>query len=140
MSGARGWGRWAIGVALLAGCADEDWVYRPRDGGSARLDAGVVRTDGAVGDRTVAGDVPRDLGAETDAGVITQVDVPTERDVVAGTDAGPMPTGLNVRVQGIATSAGGSASVGTLRLSETGFEMGERSCVGTLCAVGGLVP
>lgn len=129
-----------MGAALLAGCADDDWVYRPRDGGSARLDAGVVRADGAVGDRTVAGDVPRDDGTETDAGVVTQGDVPTERDVGAGTDTGPMPTGLTVRVQGIATSAGGSASVGTLRVSETVFEMGGRTCVGTLCAVGGLVP
>ena len=49
-------------------------------------------------------------------------------------------TGLTVRAQGMATSAAGSLTVGTLRVSETGFEVGGRACVGTLCAVGGLVP
>jgi hypothetical protein len=140
----------AVGAVLLAGCADADWLYRPRDAGAARLDSRVVVPDGAVGDRGIASDVdvvttsdvPLILDSRTDAdvGVITQDDVPTERDVGAGTDTGPIPTGLTVRAQGMATSAGGSATVGTLRVSETGFEVGERGCVGTLCVVGGLVP
>ena len=144
------WGRLAVGAVLLAGCSDEDWLYRPRDAGTARLDSGVVVSDGAAGDHGAAldlgvvppTDVPLILDSRTDAdvGVITQDDVPTERDVGAGTDTGPIPTGLTVRAQGMATSAGGSATVGTLRVSETGFEMGERGCVGTLCVVGGLVP
>lgn len=150
MSRGQRWGWVAVGVVLLAGCSDEDWLYRPRDAGAARLDSGVVVSDGAVGDRGVAGDVDvvtpgdvpttRDGGTDVDVGVITQDDVPTERDVGAGADTGPIPTGLTVRAQGMATSAGGSATVGTLRVSETGFEMGERGCVGTLCVVGGLVP
>jgi len=89
------------------------------------MDAGVVRSDGAVGDRGVASD-----GS----------DVPGARDAETDTDAGPMPTGLTVRAQGVATSAAASATVGTLRVSEAGFEAGERGCVGTLCVVGGLVP
>jgi hypothetical protein len=77
-------------------------------------------------------DVVRDDGA---AG---PVDVQTGED--GATDAGPLPTGITVRAAGLATVGGGSATVGTLRVSETGFEVGERVCVGTLCAVGGLVP
>lgn len=115
---------------VLAGCSDEDWLYRPRDAGAARLDSGVVVSDGAVGDRGVAGDVD----------VVTPGDVPTTRDGGTDVDAGPVATGITVLAQGMATSAGGSATVGTLRVSETGFEMGERGCVGTLCVVGGLVP
>lgn len=120
MSEAREWGRAIVGAALLAGCADEDWTYRPRDAGAARLDGGAVVSDGAVGDRGAMGDVPRDGGTTADAGMTT--------------------TGLTVRAQGMATSAAGSLTVGTLRVSETGFEVGERACVETLCAVGGLVP
>jgi hypothetical protein len=72
-------------------------------------------------------------------------DVPTsdEPALVDGgmdTDTGPVTTGLTLRAHGIATLEGGSSAVGTLRLSETGFEMGERGCVGALCLVGGLVP
>lgn len=130
MSAARRCGWVAVGAVLLGGCSDEEWIYRPRDAGRARLDAGVAMSDGAVGDR----------GVVTDVDVVTPGDVPTPRDVGMETDAGPMPTGLTVRAQGVATSGAASATVGTLRVSETGFEVGERGCVGTLCAVGGLVP
>jgi len=129
----RGWV--VVGAALLGACSDEEWIYRPRDAGGARMDAGAVRSDGAVGDRGAVGD----LGV-SDVGVVTPGDVPTTLDAGMGADAGPMPTGLTLRAQGVATSGAASATVGALRVSETGFEVGERGCVGTLCAVGGLVP
>ncbi len=100
------------------------------------MDAGVAMSDGAVGDRVVVGDAGDAGGVD----VVTPGDVPAARDVGTETDAGPMPTGLTVRAQGVATSGAASATVGTLRVSETGFEVGERGCVGTLCVVGGLVP
>ncbi len=130
MSEARDWGRAIVGAALLAGCADEERTYRPRDAGAARLDSGAVVSDGAVGDRGGSGDV----------GNVTPTDVPRATDGGTTADAGMTTTGLTVRAQGMATSAAGSLTVGTLRVSETGFEVGGRACVGTLCAVGGLVP
>lgn len=129
-----------MGAALLGACSDEEWIYRPRDAGSARMDAGMVRSDGAVGDRGGMGDAGVGDAGVGDVGVVTPGDVPTSLDGGTGADAGPMPTGLTLRAQGAATSGAASATVGTLRVSETGFEVGERSCVGTLCAVGGLVP
>ena len=50
------WGWAAVSAALLGACSDEEWIYRPRDGGRARMDAGVAGSDGAVGDRGVMGD------------------------------------------------------------------------------------
>ena len=122
------WRRAAAGVALLAGCADDEWRYRPRDAGAGRIDVGVTMPDGAMTDR----------GVVREDGTAGPLDVPTGED--GATDAGTPPTGITVRAAGLATAAGGSATAGTLRLSETGFEVGERVCVGTLCAAGGLVP
>lgn len=69
---------------------------------------GVAMSHGAVGDR----------GVVTDVDVVTPGDAPTPRDVGMETDAGPMPTGLTVRAQGVATSGAASATVGTLPVSE----------------------
>ncbi|MDO9021800.1 MAG: hypothetical protein Q7V43_33040 [Myxococcales bacterium] len=135
-----------MGAVVLAGCSDDEWLYRPRDAG-ARMDSVVVVTDGAVADRGVTsdtggmttGDVPteRDVGAAADA---PSGDVPMERDAGTDVDAGQVATGLAVRAQGLASTESGSAAVGMLRVSETGFELGERGCAGSLCVVGGLVP
>ncbi len=136
-------GRW-LSIAVLAfyagGCTDAEWTFRPRDGGRAMDVAGDTTNprddarvpplgDGSPGDTGVTpGDVASDPDAVTaDTGIV-------------GTDSGVPLTGLVLRAQGAASSALQSASVGSLRLTETGFEFGSRQCVGPLCMVGGLIP
>lgn len=131
-----------LAVVALMACSDEQWLYRARDAGGANPDAGQmdvggveVGADGAVEDRGGG-----DGGVLGDDGMVPTSDVPVLVDGGMKTDTGPVATGLMLRAHGIATMEGGSSTVGTLRLSETGFEMGERGCVGALCIVGGLVP
>lgn len=151
----------------LAGCANDDWEYRPRDAGVRSSDAprgdvmiprdgtigtDVVRTDlGTMGtDVTMGSDVgfidagASDTGSEeadvalpVDAG---SVDVGTVDIGVEAPDSGPPPTGLTLRAHGIASTAGAGAGAGSLRLTETGFEFSGRTCAGSLCLAGGLVP
>ncbi len=114
--------RWAVAAVLVAGCSDEEWVYRPRRD-AAVMDVGAAMVDGALGDRGVMGDATGDVTGD------------------AGTpDDGGGATGLVMQAQGIATTSGGSVTMGTLELSETGFEVGAPGCVGTLCLTGGLLP
>jgi len=114
--------RWVMGLVLVAGCSDEEWVYRPRRDAAVVMDVGTATVDGAVGDRGVAGGVTGDATGDV------------------GSDAGVVPTGLVMEAQGIATTSGGSLTMGTLELSETGFEVGAPACVGALCLSGGLLP
>ncbi len=140
-----------VGVALVAGCSDEEWVYRPRRD-AAVMDVGTATVDGAVGDRGVTGDVTGDAGTPTgdvgtpsdggmmgDSGTATG-DVGLSSDGGIDRDVGVVATGLVMQAQGIATTSGGSLTMGTLELSETGFEVGQPACVGTLCLAGGLLP
>lgn len=139
--------RMVVGVGLLAalaGCANDDWTYRPRDAAvaadtgpvtdAARVDVGTQR------DAVTANDVTRSDGGMVgpDVGFI-DAGLPTG-DVILVVDTGAPATGLALRAQGFATVAGQSSPVGTLRLTETGFEIGDRACVGSLCLAGGLVP
>lgn len=120
--------RWVVGAALAAGCSDEEWVYRPRRD-AAVMDVGVATVDGAVGDRAGtedAGTPTGDVGVAGDGGVTN--------------DVGVVAPGLVMQAQGIATTSGGSVTMGTLELSETGFEVGQPVCVGALCLSGGLLP
>jgi hypothetical protein len=61
----------------------------------------------------------------------------TSVDVVP-VDAGP--TTLSLRTNGIASTGTDGLRAGTLRLTETGFEIGGRTCVGSLCLSGGITP
>lgn len=129
-------GRWAVlgvvGVVLAAGCSDEEWVYRPRRDAGA-MDVGMATVDGAVGDRGVMGDATGDVGTPTG-------DVGSPGDAGVENDVGVVAPGLVMQAQGIATTSGGSVTMGTLELSETGFEVGAPACVGGLCLSGGLLP
>ncbi len=138
-------------MLALAGCANDDWVFRARDAAvvaldARRLDAAATGdrptgTDVTVTDRgTPTGDVATssDLGIR-DAGMSEDGAVPPDLGVTIP-DSGTTLTGLRMRVQGIASTAGLGSGSGSLRLTETGFEMGSRTCVGGLCMAGGLVP
>lgn len=141
-------------LACLVGCAHDDWTYRPRDGSTA-VDVGsaadqpggdvgmardvVTSNDVVTSDDVVTGDVGMvgsDVVMIPDGGMVDAGTTP--RDVVV-MDVGTGPTGLRLRVQGIA-STGSAPAAGSLRLTETGFELGGRACTGTLCLAGGLVP
>jgi hypothetical protein len=137
----------AIGLLMsFVGCANDDWVYRPRDGAAdaggltdvPSMDLGSARDvvpgpDGARVDGSMGGP---DIGARSDVGFS---DGGTPAVDARMADGGSMLTGLALRAQGIA-SVGGAPTAGTLRLTETGFEFGDRACTGGLCIVGGLVP
>ncbi len=142
----------ACGVALLmslVGCANDDWTFRPRDA-SAATDVR-ASTDRPVADvasprdapinpdapRVDTGTIGPDVVVTADLGVV-DAGFP-EFDVVIA-DSGTTPTGLSLRAQGSATIADQGSAVGSLRLMETGFEIGDRACVGSLCLAGGLVP
>lgn len=135
------WSRAAAVGALLAGCSDEDWVYRPRSDAGA-FDAGVVTADGAVGDRGAVDDVGTAGvdGAIVGDGGVPMGDVVIPRDDGATGDGGVAVTGFELQAQGIATTSGGSLTAGTMELTEMGFEVGQPACVGALCLTGGLVP
>jgi len=145
----------------LAGCANDDWEYRPRDAGARPSDAArvdvVIPRDGTIGTdvmRTDLGPIGTDVVIGSDVGFIDAGVTDTgsgEADVVAPIDAGTVdtgvetpdtglsPTGLTLRAHGIASTAGAGAS-GSLRLTETGFEFSGRTCASSLCLAGGLVP
>lgn len=128
-----------LAVLALSACQDDAWTYRPRDAGAvldvSRADGGgpgdggapdaVVAPDGAS-DAAVGADVPVD----GDGGVVTP-------DAVSPDGSS---TGLALRAIGFVTTGAEPQRTGTLRLSETGFEFSERTCVGTLCSVAGFLP
>lgn len=146
----------------LAGCANDDWVFRPHDAeaqspdvpfvdgmiaGDGPVRADVLRTDlGPIGnDVPVGPDVGFiDAGApdtgseESDAAVA--VDVGFVDTGVGAPDSGLPSTGLTLRSHGIASTAGAGAAAGSLRLTESGFEFSGRACASSLCLAGGLVP
>lgn len=129
---------WWGGVLVVAiGCSDEDWLYRARDAGAmsdvrAVIDVGMIDV-GMIDVRMIDAVTPTEDVAVTDWAEVGGDGATNPTDVVT-------PTGLALRSSGVATGSGGGATVGTLRLTETGFEMGERACVGALCLVGGMVP
>ena len=117
-----------------------------------------VRTDCPEGARRVGnfcGFASASLDATADRDVgrpdstsdrpVSVSDVPVAPDAPAGVDVVSPPTdagagGLVLRASGMASVAALETTSGSLRLHETGFEVGERSCVGTLCLAGGLTP
>jgi hypothetical protein len=143
--------RVALATLALLGCANDDWIFRARDAAVVAADARGLDaaatgdrptgTDATATDRgTSAGDVATssDLGIR-DAGMREDGTVPPDLGVTIPDSGAPL-TGLRMRVQGIASTAGLGSGSGSLRLTETGFEMGSRTCVGGLCMAGGLVP
>jgi len=136
------WGAFA-GLVGWMGCQDDPWVYRPLDaspaGDSARGDrpapedaedavAAIDGADGAAIDLPPAPDRPDDT-------VAADASVPD-----ASVPDASVPGGLTLRGAGFVSTGASAPAVGALRLSETGFEFGERACVGSLCQIGGLVP
>jgi len=154
-------GHLATLLLSLAGCANDDWEYRPRDAGARSSDAPrvdvVIPRDGTIGTdvaRTDLGPIGTDVVIGSDVGFIDAgvtdtgsgeadvaitVDVGTVDTGVETPDSGLPPTGLTLRAHGIASTAGAGAS-GSLRLTETGFEFSGRTCASSLCLAGGLVP
>ena len=159
------WGAALLAVALGA-CHDDPWEYRPLDaspGGDAPASDGPIvtpdagdaaATDGPGAD-TVAVDAAPDDAAVADGGAdvvvgpdASGVDAATP-DAMSGVDAA-MPdatstpdgsaAGLALRGAGFVSTGADTAAAGTLRLRETGFEFGSRTCSGALCLVGGLTP
>jgi len=97
--------------------------------------------DGTIGTDVMMGsDVGFiDAGASDTGSEGADVVIPVDTGVEAP-DSGPPPTGLTLRAHGIASTAGAGAGAGSLRLTETGFEIGDRTCASSLCLAGGLVP
>lgn len=156
----------AVGVTLFAtgACANDDWAYRPRmslvtdapsvdaldpmdtpfDTRSDAPDVEVPRTDAAstdvfeVLDATIVDATREDVvDAAPDASLPDATLDAMSMDVVPA-DAGP--TTLSLHANGIATTGTDGLRAGTLRLTETGFEIGGRTCVGSLCLSGGITP
>ena len=162
MSATQRLGRLATLLLSLAGCANDDWEFRPRDAGARPSDAArvdvVIPRDGTIGTdvtRTDLGPIGTDVVIGSDVGfidagaidtgsvgtdVVVTVDVGTVDTGVETPDSGLPPTGLTLRAHGIASTAGAGASAGSLRLTETGFEFSGRTCASSLCLAGGLVP
>ncbi len=131
--------RGAIAALLgLLACRDDPWVFRPLDGAPAG--------DAATSDRAPPTDTD-DAATRLDVADATPSDVPAAEDRV-GNDALPdaalpdaaLPGTLTLRSAGFVSTAANVPSAGGLRLSETGFEFGSRTCAGSLCLVGGLTP
>ena len=124
-------------------------------------DAGdAVATDGPGAD-AVAVDAAPDDAAVADGGAdvvvgpdASDIDVAMP-DAMSGVDAMSTPdaampdatstpdgsaAGLALRGAGFVSTGANTSAVGTLRLRETGFEFGSRTCSGALCLVGGLTP
>lgn len=131
----------------LTGCQDDPWIFRPRDAG--RVADLPLPPDGDVGDASAPldGDVrdaiaPLDGPAPAD-GTAPDVSVATDgiaEDRMPPVGDGPDATALSLRANGCVTTGGEPQQVGSLRLTETGFELGERACAGPLCLAGGLIP
>lgn len=146
------WGAFAAVLGLFA-CQDDPWIFRPLDGAPAG--------DAVTSDQAPPADVD-DAATRLDVADATPSDVPVAEDRV-GNDALPdaaiadaalpdaalpdaalpdaaMPGTLTLRSAGFVSTAANVPSSGGLRLSETGFEFGSRTCAGSLCLVGGLTP
>jgi hypothetical protein len=148
VSATRRLGRLATLLLSLAGCANDDWEFRPRDSGARPSDAArvdvVIPRDGTIGTdvaRTDLGPIGTDVVIGSDVGFVDAgaSDTGSVETDVATPDSGPPPTGLTLRAHGIASTAGAGAE-GSLRLTETGFEFSDRTCASSLCLAGGLVP
>lgn len=84
-------------------------------------------------------DAPAGTDSGADAEVVATADRPVDValvDAPADVPAGP-PT---LRTGAIVTTGAEVVRSGTLRLTETGFELGGRVCAGPMCLAGGITP
>ena len=144
-----------LAFLALAGCAHDDWTFRPLaddaevDAAPTMPDAPAVDAaapDAPVVDGAAAPDAPTDAASPPEVSV---ADVPLEAagEDVARADASlapdapevPTPPGLALRVAGFATVAAAPAVPPRgLRLVEGGFAGSARVCSDGLCMTGGL--
>lgn len=134
-----------VALLTLSACNDDDWTFRPRDAGAV-IDAptgdGPPPLDGpSLIDSGMQADQPR-TDALPDNDSVVPLDATSPSDVLAPDASVPdaSTTGLTLRASGFTTTGSEPQTMGTLRLTETGFEIAERVCVGTLCVVGGFLP
>lgn len=125
--------------ALLAACEHDEWAYRPRlsDAGDAMVP--VDGSDVPQGDVTPPDIVRVDAAFDAPPDGVT-TDAP---DSTVTPDAPPLDgaaTGITIRAQGFVTTGSGAQATGMLRLTEGGFETGQRVCTGSMCLVGGMLP
>ncbi len=134
-----------IALLSLTACNDDDWTFRPRDSGevvdaqsgdaTSPLDVPSLTDSGVPADQP-----PTDAPPGSDAVVLSDVSSPSDAIAPDGSVSDGSTTGLSLRASGFTTTGSEPQTVGTLRLTETGFESGERVCVGSLCVVGGFLP
>ena len=132
----------ALALLALAGCAHDDWTFRPLvDGADAAPVVSDARVDALREAEVSLADAALDASADAPAEVSGEdaaVDVVDAALPVADVPDAVVLPGLALRAGDFVTAAGAPATVGTLRLVEGGFAWGARVCSDGLCLTGGL--